>query len=100
MQAFTAKGNKEEWMVTRNAHILDKTVTKTTERRIIRKHITTTYLDAGKALPAFYAEKRKAQNKGLQITNFDSTVKKPEMQLVKAVVKKAKVFGRYVPVEV
>jgi len=96
MEAFTAKNNNEEWVITRNAHILDKILTKTTKQAVIRKHITITYLRGGMALPAFHAEKKKAVAKGLEISNFDSTVKKPEHLWEKAVVrpKRIKLFGQ------
>lgn len=100
MQAFTAKGLNEEWVITRNAYILDKLVSKTTKQAVIRKHISIIYLNGGRALPAFHAEKRKALAKGLKITNFDSTVKKPKANLDRAVVKEAKILGRRLPLEI
>ena len=101
MQAFTAKGLKEQWVITHNGNILDKIVSKTTEHAVIRKHTTTTYLQGGKALPAFHAEKKKAAAKGLEISNFDRTVGKPKIYGVKAVVhpKRVKIFNRYVRLE-
>jgi hypothetical protein len=102
MKAFIAKGLNEKWVITRNAHVLDKLVTKTTKQAVIRKHITTTYLTGGKALPAFRAEKKKALARGLEISNFDSTVKRPEEKEYKVKIthpQKAKVFGQYVQLE-
>jgi len=100
MQAFTAKGTKEEWVITHNRNILDKIVSKTLKRAVIRKHTTITYMQGGKALPAFHAEKKKALAKGLEISNFDATVSKPKIVEVEAVVrpKRVKIFGQYVPV--
>lgn len=101
MQAFTAKGIHEQWVVTRNDHTLDKLVTKTTTQAVIRKHTTITYLQGGKALPAFHAERKKALAKGLEISNFDSTVEKPKVRMgMSAVIrpKRVKILGRYVPV--
>jgi len=101
MEAFTAKGISEEWVITRNDHTLDKIVSKTTERMIIRKHTTITYLRGGMALPAFYAEKKKALAKGLEISNFDSSVTQPKIYEVKAVVhpKRVKILNRYVSLD-
>ncbi len=103
MQAFTAKGLSEEWVITHNGNILDKIISKTGNLRVIRKHITTTYLQAGMALPAFHAEKKKALAKGMEIINFDSTTPQitPVRNGMSAVVrpKMVKLFGRYVPLE-
>ena len=101
MQAFTAKGLKEKWVITHNGNILDKIMYKTTELAVTRKHTTTTYMHGGKALPAFHAEKKKALAKGLLISNFDRTVGEPKRMEVKAVVrpKMVKVFGQYIPLE-
>lgn len=110
MQAFTAKGTDEQWDVVYNGYILDKIITKRSEYHLIRKHTTITYLRDGKALGAFHAEKKKALKKfGKEnMGNYDSTVKKPRIVGVKAVVrpkkniekpKMMKVFGRWVPVE-
>lgn len=110
MQAFTAKGTNEQWDVAYNGYVLDKIITKRSAYHLIRKHTTITYLQDGKALGAFHAEKKKALAKGLLISNFDSTVRKPRIVGVKAVVrekivdlprqiKMTKVLGRDVPVE-
>lgn len=101
MEAFTAKNKSEEWIITRNAHILDKIVTKTTKQAVIRKHTTITYLRGGMALPAYHVEKKKALAKGLEISNFDSSVRKPKIVEVKAVVrpKRVKILNGYVTAE-
>lgn len=101
MQAFTAKGTKEKWVVTHNGNILDKIVSKAIKRAVIRKHTTITYLVGGAALLAFRAEKKKALAKGLEISNYDRTVEKPKIVEVKTMVrpKGVKLLGRYVPVE-
>lgn len=101
MQGFRAKGRDEEWVVCWTGYILDKIVTKRNEYHLVRKHTTITYLQDGKALPAFHTEKKKALAKGLLISNFDSTVRKPKVVGVKAVVrpKRVKLFGQYVSVE-
>jgi adenine specific DNA methylase Mod len=95
MQAFTAKGTNESWHVERNGQMVYKVVNKTTKELIILSRIMKTYRNGGKALPAFHAEKKKALAKGLEISNFDSTVSKPKIVDVKAVVrpKKVKIFG-------
>ena len=96
MQAFRAKGLDVEWVVTWNGYILDKIITQRSKYHLIRKHTTITYLQDGKGLPAFHTEKKKALAKGLLISNFDSTVAKPKIVEVKAVVrpKKVKIFGQ------
>jgi len=96
MQAFTAKGLSEEWVITHNGNILDKIVSKTSNLAVTRKHTTITYMQGGKALPAFQVEKKKALAKGLEISNFDSSVTRPKIVEVKAVVrpKKVKIFGQ------
>ena len=100
MQAFTAKGLNEEWVVTCNGYILDKIVTKRNEYHLVRKHTTITYLQDGKALPAYYVEKKKALAKGLLISNFDSTVKKPKVSVWKvANRKRVKILNGYVTAE-
>jgi len=101
MQAFTAKGLREQWVITQNGHMLDKIIYKTTDLAVTRKHITTTYMQGGKALPAFHAEKKKAVAKGLEISNFDSSVTRPKIVEIKAVVrpKKVKMFGTYLSLE-
>ena len=101
MQAFTAKGLHEKWVITYNGYMLDKIITKTTEQAVIRKHTTTIYMQGGKALPAFQVEKKKALAKGLLISNFDSTVKKPKICEKKAVVhpKMVKILGYDVPLD-
>ena len=101
MQAFTAKGIHEKCVIAHNAHILDKIIYKTTTQAVIRKHTTIAYLQGGKALPAFHAEKKKAWAKGMEISNFDSTVKKPKIDEKVAVVhpKMVKILNQYVPVE-
>ena len=78
MQGFRAKGLDEEWVVIYNAYMVDKIVTKRSEYHLVRKHTTITYLQDGKALGAYHREKEKALAKGLLISNFDSTVKKPK----------------------
>lgn len=101
MQAFTAKGLDEKWDVVYNGYILDKIITKRSKYHLVRKHTTITYLQDGKALPAFHAEKKKALAKGLLISNFDSTVKKPRIVGVKAVVRprRVKILNGYVTAE-
>ena len=101
MQAFTAKGLNEEWVVTQAGFILDIIKIKTSEYAVTRKHTTTSYMQGGKALGAYHKEKEKALAKGLMISNFDSTVKKPKIVGVKAVVrpKKRKILNGYVTAE-
>ena len=101
MQAFTAKARGEEWVITMNGYTLDTIKTKSTDYAVTRIHTTTTYMQGGKALGAYHREKEKALVKGLLISNYDSTVKKPKECVVDlpGQLGMVKVLGQYVPVE-
>ena len=101
MQGFRAKGRDEEWVVVYNGYILDKIVSKRNEYHLVRKHTTVTYLKDGKALPAYHREKEKALARGLEISNFDSTVRKPKVyeKVAKVYPKRVKILNGYVTAE-
>ena len=90
MEGFIAEhpSGKEEWVISRHGRRFRKIETKVTDIALIHRNTVTTYFDAARAIGRFHAEKDKAKSKGLKVTDYDSTTRKPQRPKVKSLIKR------------